>query len=76
MAVFLIHGNHMISSNRLSLRDYNGQPDLVNTGFVRLFLNKKKSFFKVQNAGVASESHTCEVDELHACKRKKITVFP
>ena len=45
MAVFLIHGNHMIISNRLSLRDYNGQPDLVNAGFVRLFLNKKKNLF-------------------------------
>lgn len=46
MAVFLIHGNHMIISNHLSPRDYNGQPDLVNPGFVRLFLNKKKIFFQ------------------------------
>lgn len=37
---------------------------------------KKKTFFKVQNAGVASESHTCEGGWVTCLQEKKnITVF-
>ena len=57
----------IISLTVCHLRDYK-----VNQGFLRLFLNKTKSFFKVQSTGIASPSHTCKAS--HAHKRKKMTV--